>query len=242
MTSVVNRVCSCALAVAAAGAILTVTSARGVAAPPACDPDNGGLKLPPGFCALVVADDLGAARHIAVAANGDLYVSMMTGRGQTPGVVALRDTNGDGKMDLKERFGDKSSTGIALRNDTLYVATVTSVERYKMTRGELKPAGPAELIAADLPLGRPHQDKGIAFDGRGSLYVNFGAPSNACQPQDRRAKLPGTDPCPLLEKQGGIWKFDENKPGPPTPAARATRPGCGRCRRSPGTPARSTWR
>jgi hypothetical protein len=43
--------------------------------------------------------------------------------------------------------------------------------------------------------------------------VNFGAPSNACQPQDRRPKVPGQDPCPLLEKQGGIWKFDENKLG-----------------------------
>jgi glucose/arabinose dehydrogenase len=204
---------SIALAATCAATVLILTSARGAAAPPACDPDNGGLKLPQGFCALVVADDLGAARHLAVAANGDLYVSLMDGRGQTPGVVALRDTNGDGRMDVKERFGDKSSTGIALRNDYLYVATTTSVERYKITKGELKPVGPAEIVAADLPLGRPHQDKGIAFDDKGSLYVNFGAPSNACQPQDRRPKVPGQDPCPLLEKQGGIWKFDENKVG-----------------------------
>ena len=28
-----------------------------------CDPDNGGLKLPPGFCASVFADNLGQARH-----------------------------------------------------------------------------------------------------------------------------------------------------------------------------------
>jgi glucose/arabinose dehydrogenase len=213
MTSCANRLFSGALASTCTVAVLMLTSARSAAAPPACDPDNGGLKLPQGFCALVVADDLGAARHMAVAPNGDLYVSLMEGRGQTPGVVALRDTNGDGKMDVKERFGDKSSTGIALRNDYLYVATTTSVERYKMTKGELKPTGAAETIAGDLPLGRPHQDKGIAFDGKGSLYVNFGAPSNACQPQDRRPKVPGQDPCPLLEKQGGIWRFDENKVG-----------------------------
>src|SRR5947207_15885595 len=117
MSSLVTRVSSLALAAASAAAILTLTTVRGAAAPPACDPDNGGLKLPQGFCALVVANDLGAARHIAVAPNGDLYVSLMTGRGQTPGVVALRDSNGDGEMDVTERFGDKSSTGIALRND-----------------------------------------------------------------------------------------------------------------------------
>ena len=77
---------------------------------PACDPDNGGIKLPAGFCALVVADNLGAARHMAVAANGDLYVALMTsgGRGQPEtggGAVALRDANGDGKFEAVERFG-----------------------------------------------------------------------------------------------------------------------------------------
>jgi len=25
--------------------------------------------------------------------------------------------------------------------------------------------------------------------------------------------VPGQDPCPILEKHGGIWKFDENKLG-----------------------------
>src|SRR6185295_13146454 len=65
-------------------------------------------------------------------------------------------------------------------------------------------------VVADLPMSRPHQDKGLAFDGRGSMYVSIGAPSNACQAQDRRPRTPGRDPCPLLERSGGIWKFDEN--------------------------------
>src|SRR5262245_18895607 len=184
------------------------------AALPTCDADNGGLKLPQGFCALIVADNLGAGRHMVVAPNGDLYVALMGGRGGAgSGMVALRDTNGDGKMDVTEKFGEKSTTGIALRNGYLYVATTTSIERYKMNAGDLKPAVAPEVVVADLPLGAPHQDKGIAFDGRGSVYVNVGAPSNACQPRDRQAKIPGQDPCPLLETTGGIWKFDENKLG-----------------------------
>jgi glucose/arabinose dehydrogenase len=202
---------SVALPLAAALAAAAVVSVRG-AGLPACDPDNGGIKLPDGFCALVAADNLGAARHVVVASNGDLYVTLMDSRGQPSGVVGLRDTNGDGKMDVTERFGDKSSTGIAIRNGYLYVATISSVERFKLTAGELKP-GPAEVVVADLPITRPHQDKGLAFDGRGSLYVSIGAPSNACQPQDRRPKVAGQDPCPLLEFSGGIWKFDENKLG-----------------------------
>src|SRR5207237_1571968 len=76
-----------------------------------------------------------------------------------------------------------------------------------------KAAGPAEVVVSALPAQRQHEDKGIAFDGKGGLYVNVGAPSNACQSPDRRAKVPGQDPCPLLEHHGGIWKFDENKLG-----------------------------
>jgi glucose/arabinose dehydrogenase len=202
-----------AFPIAAALAIVSVARLGGAAALPACDPDNGGLKLPDGFCALVIADDVGTARHLTVAPNGDVYVALQEGRAKPLGVAALRDTNGDGKMDQTERFGDKSTTGIALRNGYLYVATISSVERFKMTAGQLKPSGAAEVVVADLPVTRPHHDKGIAFDGKGSVYVNVGAPSNACQPKDRTPKLAGQDPCPMLETSGGIWKFDENKLG-----------------------------
>src|ERR1700685_3254802 len=127
------------------------------AAPPACDPDNGGITLPAGFCALVAADDLGPARHIAVAPNGDVYVALQTGAKDTGGgVVALRDTKGDGHFDVKETFGAGSITGIGLRNGYLYVAKVNSVERYKMTPGQLKPAGSAEVVAMGLQGERQH--------------------------------------------------------------------------------------
>ena len=89
------------------------------APPPACDPDNGGITLPSGFCALVAADGLGPARHIVVASNGDVYVALQGGRNEPGGVVALRDTKGDGHFDMKESFGEGSSTGVALRNGYL---------------------------------------------------------------------------------------------------------------------------
>ncbi|MEA3008048.1 MAG: hypothetical protein QOI94_3317, partial [Acidobacteriaceae bacterium] len=187
------------------------SAALHAATPYACDPDNAGLTLPEGFCALVAADGLGTARHAVVAPNGDLYVALQSGKGKTGGVVALRDENGDGRFETKEYFGDGSCTGIALRNGYLYVAKVESVERWKMTPGQLKPAGPPDVIVEDLPTEHEHHDKGIAFDGKGSLYINIGSPSNACQPQDRQKGVVGQDPCPLLETHGGIWKFDESK-------------------------------
>jgi glucose/arabinose dehydrogenase len=104
-------------------------------------------------------------------------------------------------------------TGIAWRNGYLYIAKPTSIERYKMKPGELKPSSAAEVVVAYLPSEREHREKGIAFDGKGSLYINVGSPSNACQSLNRQPGVAGQDPCPILEKHGGIWKFDENKLG-----------------------------
>jgi glucose/arabinose dehydrogenase len=207
-----KRLVSVCLAPVAAIA-LVVLAPPGRAAAPACDPDNGGLKLPAEFCAAVVADNLGPARHLVAAPNGDLFVSINNERGKPGGVVALRDKDGDGKFETHERFGDTGGTGIALRNGFLYLATPNSVLRYKMAANALTPTGPAEKIVDGLPGERQHEDKGIAFDGQGGMYVNVGAPSNACQQPDRRPNVPGQDPCPLLEKHGGIWRFDENKLG-----------------------------
>src|SRR5690242_4173037 len=118
MASLIKRLTlvSCAAVVAA-----VLLPRVGVAAAPACDAGNGGIMLPAGFCAAVVADNLGPARHIVVAPNGDAYVALMTsgGRGRPVtggGAVALRDTNGDGKYEMTEKFGSGSTTGIAIRN------------------------------------------------------------------------------------------------------------------------------
>ena len=127
----------------------------------ACDPDNGGIKLPQGFCALVVANDLGTARHLAVAPNGDIYVALRArgGRGRPEtggGVIGLRDANGDGKFEMKEQFGTGSTTGIGLRNGYLYLAHPKTIERFKMTAGSTEAGrrrrnrrhGPARRAAA----------------------------------------------------------------------------------------------
>lgn len=175
--------------------------------PPACDPDNGGLTLPPGFCALVVSNGAGeGARHIQVAQNGDIFVAMRNVGGRPGGIVALRDTNGDGRADVVERFGTNGATGLVLRNGYLYYATTTSIERFKMTPGELKPAGPAEVIVSGMHGDGGHADKDIAFDDRGNVYVNIGAPSQSCA-ELGEVNAVGVDPCPQLDDTGGIWRF-----------------------------------
>src|SRR6185503_5956842 len=87
--------------------------AAAAAAPPALpvpDPDDGAISLPPGFRALVVADNLVVNRKIgnnderlrgiAVAPNGDIYA-----KGKFGGIFALRDTDGDGRAETIKEFG-----------------------------------------------------------------------------------------------------------------------------------------
>ena len=85
---------------------------------PACDADNGGLKLPAGFCALVVADAQGPSRDLTVAPNGDIYLMSGNQRnGPKGGLTAMRDTNGDGKADEIKKMETLAGTGIQLRGD-----------------------------------------------------------------------------------------------------------------------------
>ena len=194
-----------------AAVALTTTSCAEQAALLECDADNGGIQLPEGFCALVAADALGAARHLDVAPNGDIFVAIRNQPNVSGGIIALRDTDGDGRADLEERFGEDGGTSIQLRGDYLYFGRDNAIVRYPMTLGELVPDGPAEVIAT-LPDQRSHASKGFAFDGEGGMYVNVGAPANACQSEDREPGVPGMDPCPLLENHGGVWKFDADRP------------------------------
>ena len=127
-----------------AGADSTATgSSTGASA--ACPTDNGGITLPAGFCATVFADTIGHARHIVVNSNGDVYVNTWSGRYYTtpahPGgfLVAMRDTNSDGKADIIKRFGPDSlrgnlgGTGIGIYNGSLY-AEESSVSAARIVR------------------------------------------------------------------------------------------------------------
>lgn len=177
----------------------------------ACDTDLGGVTLAPGFCATVFADGLGIARHLAVDADGDVYVAlqkMVDGHG----IAALRDSKGQGHANVLEHFGDAGGTGMALHGGYLYFATPTAVLRYRLGGG-LSAAGPAETVVAGFPDQDEHAAKTLAIDGDGHLYVNVGAPSNSCQEGDRSPGSPGIKPCPLLKEHGGIWRFAADKTG-----------------------------
>ncbi|MEP7108357.1 MAG: c-type cytochrome [Ferruginibacter sp.] len=191
---------------------------------PPGDPGNGGLSIPGNFEAVVVADSVGPARHLAVNDNGDIYVKLSRSRKGEGGNVALRDTSHDGKADIIQRFGDYENTGslsngMRIHDGYLYFSSELVVYRNKLTPGKLVPESKMETVLTDDHEGGKHWHitKPVSFDDKGRMYVPFGTPSNACQDlvhtPGGTPGFPGLDPCPELEKHGGIWQFDAGKTG-----------------------------
>lgn len=174
---------------------------------------TAGLDLPPGFCATVFASDIGAPRHLDVAANGTVYINLAdTVDGH--GLMALRDTDGDGVADRQKAFGRGGATGLAIHDGWLYAATLTDIYRYRLGDSLTPEATPQHLVTG-MPRQSAHTARGLAIGGDDALFVNIGAPSNACQKNDRTPGSRGQDPCPLLEKHGGIWRFSATETDQP---------------------------
>ena len=205
----------------------STASASSTSSSAACTGDNGGLKLPDGFCATVFADNIGHARHIAVSSNGDVYVNTWSGRYyNTPApaggfIVALRDTNNDGKADITKRFGPDSAhgnaggTGIGIYNAQLYAeesgASAGRIVRYAISTDSMTATAASQTIVSGLPLAGDHPMHPFAIAQSGEIYINSGSPSNSCQVKNRTLESPGRKPCPELLTRAGIWRYDANK-------------------------------
>lgn len=184
-----------------------IAQASPPARPPAACTRQSGLTLPEGFCAIVVARDLGRPRHLTVSPAGDVYVALAGG-----GVIALRDGNRDGIAEESRHFGDDGGTGILWHDGTLWFATNTSILRWRLPAGTLAPEGRPETVVEGLPTGG-HQAKTLARLGGDTLIVAIGSASNSCQRSDRAARSPGIDPCPELETRAGLWQFSATGTG-----------------------------
>ena len=192
---------------------LVPKTSRDIAATPPnakveCAADNGGITLPKGFCALIVAEKLTTPRHLIVMPNGDLFVSSSRN-----GVIALRDTTGDGKMDIVQEWGGGiKSSEVAIRNGYLYSDNQTSIVRYPLKDGSLTPSGAMETVIGELPAGG-HVAKTFVIGDDGTLYLNIGSKTNSCQQADRQLESPGVDPCVERETRAGIWTFRTDRVG-----------------------------
>jgi len=173
----------------------------------AADSAAVGLSLPQGFSASVVADSLGALRHLAVNEKGDIYVKLSKLQGGK-GILFLTDTDGDGKMDKTVGFGNYPGTGIRIQGNQLYSSSNSSVYRYALNdKGEVIDTGKAELLVQGLVDKGRDNAKSFALDGQNNLYVAIGSYDETCTDPSGTGKKN----CPLLDSVGGIWQFKTNK-------------------------------
>jgi glucose/arabinose dehydrogenase len=225
-----SRYITLALATAASGAIfLTFLEAEQGAAQAtreSCASVETGISLPPNFCATIFADDLGHVRHMAVADDGTVYANSWSGRyyrnaPPPPGgfLIALRDTDHDGRADVIKRFGatfeagNSGGTGIAVYRDGLYAETNDRIVRYQLTPGMISPIAPPSTIVSGLPLDGDHPMHPFAIDAGGQLFVNSGSATNNCETQNRQPGSKGTNPCSELATRAGIWLYAADRVG-----------------------------
>jgi glucose/arabinose dehydrogenase/cytochrome c5 len=220
------RSASFLLGLAALGGAALATAGHGGAQTPTpapadtCNPPETGITLPAGFCATVFADGIGHARHMAMTADGTLYVNTWSGRyyRNFPAavgafLVALKDSDGDGRADQILRFGpttgqgNAGGDGLALWHGALYVESNDAILRYPLAPGRLEPTGPGQVVLSGMPLDGDHPMHPFAIDTQGNLFVNMGSIGNACQEKNRQPESKGIDPCPQTAIHAGIWRY-----------------------------------
>jgi glucose/arabinose dehydrogenase len=181
-----------------------------------CVEDNGGIKLPEGFCASIFADNPGKKiRHIAVTPGGYVFVAVQPSMPDADDdhVLALFDADNDGIAELQDTIGDIGGNGIAWRDGLLYVAANDRVVRYDLPDGRLTPedATPTVMVSG-LPADGDHAAKTVVLSGD-TMFLNFGSASNTCQVANRQLHSPGMTPCRELSVRAGVWAFDANRIG-----------------------------
>ena len=128
------------------------------------------LKIPSGYKIEVLADGFTRPRLLAFEPeSGDLYLTE-TGTGRVWNVT---------KREVVVQ-GIKNVHGIAFFEGDLYLASTTSVYRYRN--------GNLETLISDLPSGG-HYTATIAFGPDGKKYVSRGSSCNACENESRRAAI-----------------------------------------------------
>ena len=189
-----------------------------------CGRDNVGITLPPGFCATIFADNLGHARQMAFGPNSVLYLNTWSGgyyqNDKPPDggfLVALKDTKGDGRADMIERFGDgvaqgsAGGTGIRVYGRALFAEQNDKIIRYPLPANVTVPSGPPRVVVSGLPLTGDHPMHPFIISDDGDLFVDLGSATNSCQKENRIANSSGYQPCIELQTRAGTWLYDANK-------------------------------
>ena len=139
----------------------------------ASDAAIAALKLPKGFHIAKWADGLGKPRVIAVAPNGDVYVS-----DRENGTITLLRGTETATSKAEVLTGRKNVHGLAIHDGKLFYAAAT--ETFSAPINADGTLGPETRIAGGLPDVGQHNDRSLAFGPDGMLYESIGSTCNEC--------------------------------------------------------------
>jgi glucose/arabinose dehydrogenase len=140
-------------------------------------PKDAALRVPEGFTATAFATGLTNPRWMAIAPNGDVFLTEPS----AGKITVLRDANGDGKAETISTYagGFDRVHGIAFHDGALYAADVRAVWKLPYKIGDLKTAAKPERVTKDSFGGDQfHWSRDIAFGPDGALYIAIGSGSN----------------------------------------------------------------
>ena len=153
-------------------------------------PANTQLRVPAGFTAQLWAENVGRARTIVFASNGDALIADSS----AGHIGILRDADRDGRAEVRSVFaeGFERPFGLAIRPDGLYVADVTGVFRLDYKPGDLKARGAPVRVTAQGAIGpgTGHWTRSLAFAPDGEhFYVGVGSRGNVGEEPSPRATI-----------------------------------------------------
>ena len=139
------------------------------------------IKLPQGFTISVYAE-VDNARSLCLSPNGTLFVGNRKGNK----VYAVVDENTDGVGDKVYTVakGLESPNGVAFKDGSLYIATISTILRLDSIESRLANPPPPITVYDKYPTDGHHGWKFIAFGPDGKLYVPVGAPCNICEKEE----------------------------------------------------------
>ena len=133
---------------------------------------------PPGFNIEEITDEVPAARQLAEASNGILFVGSF--RDKVYAVELPQSPDGEVKITVVAE-SLRMPTGVALHDGDLYVAALNEELRFDYILDTYGDRPEPVIITDDLPSDRHHGWKYLTVGPDNHLYMNIGAPCNICK-------------------------------------------------------------